>query len=255
MDATTVITAVATQDLEPVRPGLPRPADRVLTVGRHPASYRRDGQELVVTPRPKLKTGETSRSGDTTAGPRRSSPTPTARSRAGCRRTTAPSCRRAAGRPGVAAGQRQPRDKATYTFHATVPEGVTVVGTAAWRPRRSRTAAHVRLGLGRADGDLPRHGDPRATSWSPRPRRRHPRLHGRGPPLATRRPRPSPRSPTWSTTSPRSSGRIPSTSGRHRRRAPDVGYALESQTKPNYSALPSDGTMAHESRTSGTATA
>ena len=59
---------------------------------------------------------------------RRWSPTPTSRSRAGCRPTTAPSwsaSRR--GRPAWYPCNDNPRDKATYDFRVTVPAGLTAM--------------------------------------------------------------------------------------------------------------------------------
>ena len=76
--------------------------------------YRRAGQELIVTPRQALRAGRDFTVSCATPACRRSSPTPTTRSRAGCRPPTAPSssasrrARRAGSRPTTTRRTRRP---------------------------------------------------------------------------------------------------------------------------------------------------
>lgn len=59
MDATATITAIATQDLDQFNLDFRGPEISSLTVNGHAHAFTRDGQELIVTPRPKLKAGQT----------------------------------------------------------------------------------------------------------------------------------------------------------------------------------------------------
>ena len=149
-----------------------------------------------------------------------------------------------------------PSDKATYVFRITVPEGITAVanGRLAWSRDHARQV-DLRVVRGPADGDLPRHGRQRRWQIADGPRR----------PVACRRrwssTRPWSRSaPTPSTTSstpaPRPSTSGASTSGPTRSARPGrspttrhgqpLGFSLETQTRPVYSGIRSDTTIAHE---------
>ncbi|GLX06955.1 M1 family metallopeptidase [Microbispora sp. NBRC 16548] len=250
MDATTVITAVATQDLDQFDLDFRGPQITSLKVGEHPAAYRRDGQELVVTPRPKLKTGEAFTVTVTYAGT-----PPVVTDPDGSIEGWVPTDDGAfvpgepQGAPAWLPANDSPADKATFTFRATVPEGVTVVGngrlvstttangktTFVWNSAEPMATylATVTLGNFVVNETTTPGGIPVYTAVDPR--------------LVTQSAAAVARIPDILDYFSSIFGPYPfNQAGAVIDRAPDVGYALESQTKPIFSSAPGVGTMAHE---------
>ena len=129
--ATTTMTAMATADLSQFNLDFDGMTISSLTVGGKPASYTRNGGELVVTPKQKIKSGSTIRVVTAYAGIPKEFVIPLEgfNLRTGFMATDDGA--NVAGQPDVAAGwfpvNDHPRDKAAYTFHVTVPDGLGVV--------------------------------------------------------------------------------------------------------------------------------
>jgi aminopeptidase N len=137
LDATAVIVARATENLTRFDLDLRGFTISRLTVNLAPASFRRDGQELIVTPRHRLKAGRTfvvrvDYSGEPTEviDPDGSSEgwVPTAD---GAFVVNEPQ-----GSPGWYPANDNPRDKATFDFAITVPRGITAIGNGRLLSRR-----------------------------------------------------------------------------------------------------------------------
>jgi aminopeptidase N len=129
LDASTTIAARATQDLRQFDLDLRGFTVTRVTVNLLPASFRRDGQELVITPRFPLRRGkaffvkvEYNGAPTEVIDPDGSSEgwVPTAD---GAFVVNEPQ-----GSPGWYAANDNPRDKATYDMSITVPEGITAIG-------------------------------------------------------------------------------------------------------------------------------
>ncbi|HEU4423146.1 MAG TPA: M1 family metallopeptidase [Pilimelia sp.] len=250
LDATAVIVARATQDLSRFDLDLRGFTVTRLAVNWAPATFRRDGQELIVTPRHKLKAGRTF----VVRVDYRGAPTevidPDGSSEGwvltadGAFVVNEPQ-----GSPGWYPANDNPRDKATYDMAITVPRGITAIGNGRLLSRRHH------------DGK---------TTW------RWAEDSPMAPYLATAtngifelRVSHAGRLPLYHAVDPVEKpngaferlaaeaeiinffsqiyGPYPFTSGGgivdH---APEVGYALESQTKSQYDETPSPGTVVHE---------
>ncbi|GGK67887.1 metallopeptidase [Sphaerisporangium melleum] len=250
MDATSTITAVATQDLDRFDLDFRGPDISSLKVGEHPASFTRTGQELVVTPRPKLKTGDTFTVQVAYAGT-----PPVITDPDGSIEGWVPTDDGAfvpgepQGAPSWFPANDHPTDKATFTFHATVPEGITAVGngrlvsqktsggwtTFLWDSSEPMATylATVTLGNFTVDRSTTPSGIPVYTAVDPR--------------LVTQSAAAVAKIPDIVEYFSTIFGPYPfGSTGAIIDRAPDVGYALESQTKPIFSSAPGVGTMAHE---------
>ncbi|WP_248960690.1 M1 family metallopeptidase [Sphaerisporangium perillae] len=250
MVATTTITALATQDLDRFDLDFRGPEISALLVGKHPASFRRDGQELVVTPRPKLKSGEQFTVVVKYAGtpPVITDPDESIEGWVptddGVFVPGEPQ-----GSPAWLPGSDHPTDKATFTFHATVPEGLTAVGngqllsqktvggrtTFVWDSTEPMATylATVTIGKFQVARSATPSGIPIYTAVDPQ--------------LASQSAATVARIPDIIEYFGSLFGPYPfASAGAIIDRAPDVGYALESQTKPIFSSSPSLNTMAHE---------
>jgi aminopeptidase N len=137
LDATAVITARATQDLR--RFDLDLRGFRIsrLTVNGVPAAYARDGQELVITPRRPLKAKKTFVVKVDYRGEPEEVIDPDGSSEGwvltedGAFVVNEPQ-----GSPGWYPANDNPRDKATYDFAITVPRGITAIGNGRLVSRR-----------------------------------------------------------------------------------------------------------------------
>ena len=245
---TDVITATATQDLSRFDLDLRGFSITQLLVNGEAATFSRDGQELVITPRTGIRSGTTFTVTVGYAG------TPTVvtdpdQSIEGWVPTAdgAFVVGEPQGSPGWYAVNDSPRDKATFDFAVTVPAGLTVDGERRAALARTRPAAR-RPGSGA-----------RAIRWRRTSRRRR----------------------SAASTSPcRASTAIPSyvavdptlSNGNVLRKLPAivdfyasiygpypfdavgaivddakvVGYSLETQTKPVFDRMPDEATLAHE---------
>jgi len=129
--ATTVITARATANLYRFNLDFDGMTIRSLVVNGDRARWVRNGAELVVTPKHKVRSGSTIRISATYSGVPKEFllPLGNASLRTGFMATDDGAT--VAGQPDVAAGwfpvNDHPRDKASYDFHVTVPRGLGVV--------------------------------------------------------------------------------------------------------------------------------
>ncbi|MFJ8577948.1 M1 family metallopeptidase [Micromonospora sp. NPDC093277] len=250
MDATATITAVATQDLDQFNLDFRGPEISSLTVNGHAHAFTRDGQELVVTPRPKLKAGQTFTVVVKYAGVPAVITDPD-----GSIEGWVPTDDGAfvagepQGTPAWLPTNDHPTDKATFRFTAKVPEGLTAVGngqllsqetsdgwtTFVWDSTEPMASYLATITIGNfvvtettTAGGVPVYiaVDPRQVAGSASAVSQLPKMidffsSKFGPyPFA-------------------STGAIID-------RAPNVGYALETQTKPIFSGAASVSTMAHE---------
>ncbi|WP_214109960.1 M1 family metallopeptidase [Acrocarpospora catenulata] len=250
MNATTVITALATQDMDQFNLDFQGPEITSLKVGKHPADFTRSGQELVVTPRPKVKSGQTF----TVTVSYEGTP-PVITDPDGSIEGWVPTDDgvfvpgEPQGAPSWMPVNDSPADKATFTFRATVPEGITVVGngrllsqttedaktTFVWRSAEPMATylATVTLGNFVVTESTTPSGIPVYTAVDPR--------------LVTQSATAVARIPDILEYFSTIFGPYPfNQAGAIIDRAPNVGYALESQTKPIFSSAPSVSTMAHE---------
>ncbi|WP_424534495.1 M1 family metallopeptidase [Sphaerisporangium viridialbum] len=250
IDAVTTITAVATEDLDQFDLDFRGPEITSLTVNGHRADFRRDGQELVVTPRPKLKEGKPFTVVVKYAG---TPPVITDPDESIEGWVPTDDGVFVPGEPqGSTAwypGSDHPTDKATFTFHVTVPEGITAVGNGqllSQTTKNGRTTfvwdstepmatylATMTIGNFQVTQSATPSGIPVYTAVDPR--------------LATQSAATVARIPDIIEYFSTIFGPYPfASAGAIVDRAPNVGYALESQTKPIFSSAPSLGTMAHE---------
>ncbi|GAA4556058.1 M1 family metallopeptidase [Planotetraspora kaengkrachanensis] len=250
MDATTKITAVATQGLNRFDLDFRGPEITSLTVDGHRSAFERSGQELVVTPRHDLGKGR-----HFTVVVKYKGTPPVVTDPDGSIEGWVPTDDGAfvpgepQGSPAWFPGNDHPTDKATFTFHATVPEGVTAVGngrlvsqktkkgwtTFVWDAREPMatylstvTIGNFTVTKSKTPGGLPIYTavDPRLVTQSAAAVAQIPDIVDYFSSIF---------------------GPYPfNTAGAIIDRAPDVGYALESQTKPIFSSAPGVGTMAHE---------
>ncbi|KGN41295.1 metallopeptidase [Knoellia aerolata DSM 18566] len=129
--ATSTIEAVATADLYRFNLDFDGMTITSLTVGGKPAGWTRDGAELVVVPRQKVRAGSPMTIVTSYSGVPKEFVIPLEgfELRTGFMATDDGAT--VAGQPDVAAGwfpvNDHPRDKAAYTFHVTVPDGLGVV--------------------------------------------------------------------------------------------------------------------------------
>ncbi|MFJ2028574.1 M1 family metallopeptidase [Streptosporangium sp. NPDC087985] len=250
MDATTTITALATQDMDQFNLDFQGPEISALSVGKHPADFRRDGQELIVTPRPKVKVGETF-----TVTVKYAGTPPVITDPDGSIEGWVPTDDGAfvagepQGAPSWFPGSDHPTDKATFTFHATVPEGLTAVGngqllskttkdgrtTFVWDSTEPMATylATVTIGNFQVNETKTSAGIPVYTAVDPRLVSQSAATVARIPEIVDYL------SSVFGPYPFASTGAIVD-------RAPNVGYALETQTKPIFSSSPSLGTMVHE---------
>ncbi len=250
MDATATITALATQDLDQFNLDFRGPEISSLTVNGHAHDFTREGQELIVTPRPKLKAGQKftvvvkyagvpSVITDPDGSIEGWVPTDDGAFVAG----------EPQGTPAWLPTNDHPTDKATFRFTAKVPEGLTAVGngqllsqqtkdgwtTFVWDSTEPMASYLTTVTIGNfvvtestTSSGIPVYVavDPRQVAGSATAVSQIPKIidffsSKFGPyPFA-------------------STGAIID-------RAPGVGYALETQTKPIFSSAPSASTMAHE---------
>ncbi|GLW97323.1 M1 family metallopeptidase [Microtetraspora sp. NBRC 16547] len=250
MDATTTITAVATQDMDQFNLDFRGPEITELKVDKHPAAFTRDGQELAVTPRPKLKSGQVF-----TVTVKYAGTPPVITDPDGSLEGWVPTDDGAfvagepQGAPAWFPGSDHPTDKATFTFHVTVPEGVTAVGngqllsqatedgktTFVWDSTEPMATylATVTIGNFTVTESKTPSGIPIYTAVDPRLVAQSANTVSKIPDIME----------YFSTIF----GPYPfASTGAIIDRAPNVGYALETQTKPIFSSSPSIGTMAHE---------
>ncbi|MEU8262002.1 M1 family metallopeptidase [Micromonospora sp. NPDC048999] len=250
MDATATITAIATQDLDQFNLDFRGPEISSLTVNGHAHDFRREGQELIVTPRPKLKAGQTFTVVVKYAGvpgvitdPDGSIegwvPTDDGAFVAG----------EPQGAPAWLPTNDHPTDKATFRFTAKVPEGLTAVGngqllsqqtkngwtTFVWDSTEPMASYLATITIGNfvvTESTTPS-GIPVYVAVDPR------QVAGSANAVA--------QIPKMVDFFSSKFGPYPfASTGAIIDRAPNVGYALESQTKPIFSSAPSVSTMAHE---------
>ncbi|MFC0505131.1 M1 family metallopeptidase [Micromonospora costi] len=250
MDATATITAIATQDLDRFDLDFRGPEISSLTVDGHAPDFVRRGQELVVTPRPKLKTGRTFTVVVRYAGVPGPITDPD-----GSIEGWVPTDDGAfiAGEPQGAPSwlptNDHPTDKATFRFTATVPAGLTAVGNGQLLSQKTRDGwttftwnstepmatylATITIGNFVVTESTTSNGIPVYVAVDPR------QVSGSAAAVAQ-----IPRMIDFFSTM---FGPYPfASTGAIIDRAPDVGYALETQTKPIFSSPASVGTMAHE---------
>jgi aminopeptidase N len=251
LDGTAVLTARATQDLTRFDLDLQGLTVTSLTVDRAGARFRRDGQELVVTPRRPLHRGRTFRVTVTYTGTPRPVTDPD-----GSLDGWIPTDDGAfvAGEPQGAMtwfpADNHPLDKASYDFTLTVPEGRTAVAngvllgsrtahrwtTFRWRQAEPMAAylATATIGKFRVEQYTTRDGIEVYNAVDPREA-------GAAAPVLKKLPSVL----EWES---RLFGPYPfRAAGAVVDRAPDAGYALETQTRPVYDAAPDLSTLVHES--------
>jgi aminopeptidase N len=230
-----------------------------LTVNGQPASFSRSGQELSISPRPKLKRGAGFVVSVQYAGQPEAIIDPDESSEGwiptddGAFVVNEPQ-----GSPGWYPVNDTPRDKATFDIAVTVPEGKTAVANGVLLSRRTRggkttwrwlertpmapylataTNGSFETRFGRLASGLPEYNavDPntrRTASGPPNPALAWERLAPQGEIVSFF-------SDLYGPYPFESVGGIVDW-------APEVGYALESQSRPNYDRLPSASTVVHE---------
>ncbi|MEV0804853.1 M1 family metallopeptidase [Micromonospora sp. NPDC050200] len=250
MDATATITATATQDLDQFNLDFRGPDISSLTVNEHSPEFTRDGQELIVTPRPKLKVGQTFTVVVRYAGVPGPITDPD-----GSIEGWVPTDDGAfvvgepQGTPAWLPTNDHPTDKATYRFTAKVPEGLTAVGngqllsqvtrdgwtTFTWDSTEPMASYLATITIGNfvvTESTTPS-GVPVYVAVDPR------QVAGSASAVA--------QIPKMIDFFSSKFGPYPfASTGAIIDRAPNVGYALETQTKPVFSSAASVGTMAHE---------
>ncbi|MFJ8539623.1 M1 family metallopeptidase [Streptomyces sp. NPDC093591] len=251
LDGKAVLTARATRSLTRFDLDLNGLKVTALTVDHHKAGFRRDGQELVVTPRHALRQGQVFRVAVTYNG----TPGPVT-DPDGTLDGWIPTDDGAfvAGEPQGAMtwfpANNHPKDKASYDFTITVPKGRTAVAngvllgkwtrngltTFRWHQPEPMAAylATATVGRFRVEQYTTRDGirvynavDPREAAEAAPVLKKLPSVLE----WASKLFGPYPY---------RAAGAIVD-------RAPDVGYALETQTRPVYDRAPDVGTLVHES--------
>ncbi len=248
--ATATITAVALKDLDQFNLDFRGPEISSLTVDGHAHSFTREGQELIVTPRPKLKAGKKFNVVVKYAG----EPGPVT-DPDGSIEGWVPTDDGAfiAGEPQGAPAwlptNDHPTDKATFRFTATVPEGTTAVGNGQLLSQRTKDGwttfvwdstepmatylATITIGNFVVTESTTPSGIPVYVAVDPR--------------LVASSANAVAQIPGMIEFFSSQFGPYPfASTGAIIDRAPNVGYALETQTKPVFSSSPSVGTMAHE---------
>ncbi|MEV0156935.1 M1 family metallopeptidase [Micromonospora sp. NPDC050686] len=250
MDATATITAVATQDLDQFNLDFRGPEVSSVTVDGHAHAFTRDGQELIVTPRPKLKAGQTFTVVVRYAGVPGPVTDPD-----GSIEGWVPTDDGAfvvgepQGTPAWLPTNDHPTDKATFRFTATVPEGLTAVGNGqllSQQTRDGRTTfvwdntepmatylATITIGKFKVTESTTPDGIPSYVAIDER------LVEGSADAVS--------QMPKMLKFFTEKFGPYPfASTGAIIDYAPNVGYALETQTKPIFSNRASVGTMAHE---------
>ncbi|GIF74037.1 M1 family metallopeptidase [Asanoa siamensis] len=250
LDATAVITARATQHLSRFNLDLRGFTISSLRVDGAPARFTRDGQELVITPKRALRAGRTFTVRVDYAGQPTEVIDPDGSSEGWV--TTEDGAfvvNEPQGSPGWYPANDNPRDKATYDFAVTVPTGITAIGNGklvskrdhkgktTWRWREDSPMAPYlatvtngvfELRVSRV-GRIPLY---HAVDPAEVPKGAFERLGAEAEVI---------------TFFSKLYGPYPFSSGGgvvdH---APEVGYALESQTKSQYDETPGAGTVVHE---------
>ncbi|MGZ6706062.1 MAG: M1 family metallopeptidase [Solirubrobacteraceae bacterium] len=251
LDGHAVITATATQDLSRFDLDLRGFTVSALTVNGWAASFTRDGQELVITPAQGVKSGgalsvvvDYAGVPDVITDPDGSIEgfVPTSD---GAFVVGEPQ-----GSPGWYPANDNPRDKATFSITVTVPAGLTAVSnglltkppatsggqtTFAWRESRpmapylaTATLGRFEVTEGRTPGGVPTYVavDPKLASPSQSVLSKLPDIVDYY-------------SSVFGPYPFEDAGAIVDD-------APNVGYSLESQTKPNFDRAPDEATLAHE---------
>jgi aminopeptidase N len=245
-----VITATATQDLSRFDLDLRGFTISALTVNGKPAKFTRDGQELVVTPAPPgVKAGPLNVVVDYAGVPEVVTDPDTSIEGWVPTSDGAFVVNEPQGSPGWYPANDNPRDKATFTITTTVPAGLEVVGngllvnktssggktTFSWRESRpmapylsTTTLGRFQVTEGRTPGGVPTYiaVDPKFASNSQAELAKLPAMVDYYASVF---------------------GAYPFENvGAIVDDAPDVGYSLESQTKPNFAYSPDEATVAHE---------
>ena len=256
LDGSAAITIVPTQDLDQFNLDLRDSFDVTrVAVGKNNAGYfQEDGQELVVTPRPKLHEGRTYTVHVDYDGVPQTVVDPD-ESFEGWVKTSdgAFVVNEPQGAPGWFPANDDPNDKATYDFAITVPQGKVAIGNGRLLSsvtQGGKTTWRWRRGL--ADGLVPHHGDERRLRL----------LDPDGPnglPIynaidsdgfsATQKATAAARfavQPEIISFFSELYGPYPFTSAGAVIDRGGVFYALESQTKPMYDGVPSENTVVHE---------
>ena len=259
LDATADIQAKATQDLDRFDLDLRGFDVSSVTVNGRPATTKRNGQELIISPAREVRAGHP----DGHRGRLRRQAGPGDRSRrfvggmdADLGRHRRP--RGAAGLARLVPGQR-PSDR-QGDVRADDDRAQRVDGR---QQRPARPASHqqrrhhVPLARGRPDGDLPRHlAIGHFKLQTSRTSSGLPVINAIEPSLAADAKASVARIPEMVDWLSGIFGRYPfSSTGAIVVDAPAVGYALETQTRPVFTWAPDDFTVVHEPRTSGSATA
>lgn len=250
LDGTAEITARATQRLKTFDLDLSGLTVHRVTVDGRTARWTRDGQELVVTPRETLRAGASFRVEVSYGGVPQQVTDPDG-SPDGWIATDDGAF--VAGEPQGAMswfpGDNHPLDKASYAFRITVPTGYTAVANGVLTSQRSKggkttfrwnqpqpMAAYLATAtIGKFDVQryTTASGIPVYNAVDPR------EAADAAPALAQ-----LPAILDWET---RTFGPYPfSAAGAIVDHAPDVGYALETQTRPVYDRAPGVGTVVHE---------
>ncbi len=250
MDATATITARATQDLDQFNLDFRGPEISSLTVNGKKNDFTRDGQELIVAPRPKPKTGQMFTVVVKYAG----IPGPVT-DPDGSIEGWIPTDDGAfvvgepQGTPAWLPSNDTPTDKATFRFTAKVPEGLTAVGngqllsqqttdgwtTYVWDNTEPMATYLATITIGRfvVTESVTPSGVPSYVAIDPR--------------LVTGSANAVSQIPKMMEFFTGLFGPYPfASTGAIVDYAPQVGYALETQTKPIFSNTASVGTMAHE---------
>ena len=219
-----------------------------LTVDNRPASFRRDGQELIVTPRSRLRDGQRFTVSVDYAGVPQVVTDPD-----GSIEGWVPTDDGAfvvgepQGSPGWYPVNDNPRDKATFDFTVTVPAGLTAMANGVLVGRESTGAASTFVWRERVPM-----APYLATTTLGRFDLRQYKVDGRIPAYVAVDPTFTDRAvldkiPSIVDFYSSIYGRYPLDAvGAIVDNAPDVGYSLETQTKPNFDHMPSESTLAHE---------
>ncbi|MFD4613286.1 M1 family metallopeptidase [Streptomyces sp. NPDC058440] len=252
MNATTTVTAVATQNLDRFDLDFRGPDISMLTVNGTTAGFQRAGQELIITPGSSLPSGRVF-----TVVVKYAGVPPVITDPDGSIEGWVPTDDGAfvvgepQGAPAWFPGNDHPTNKATFTFHATVPEGTTAVGngrllsqttasgwtTFVWDSTEPMATylATVTIGKFEITESTTPSGIPIYTAVDPR--------------LVKRSAAAVAQIPDIIDYYRQTFGPYPfSSTGAIIDYAPNVGYALETQTRPVFCDVPSNavGTMAHE---------
>jgi aminopeptidase N len=249
LDGTAVISARATQSLSRFDLDLRGFDISLLLVDGRPASYRRSGQELIVTPRDGLRQGR-----DFTVIVRYAGVPPVITDPDESIEGWVPTADGAfvvgepQGAPGWFPSNDNPRDKATFDEAITVPDGITAMGNGVLAGRFSHGGRTTWIW---------HESDPMATYLATA-------TNGRFALTQTR----VGNIPVYNAVDPTLSAELGplldevpdivrffsalygpyafNAAGAIVDDAPDVGYALESQTKPNFAFVPDETTLVHE---------